>query len=512
MSDLAIGIVGLGRMGAFHLETWEHVEGAQVVAVAEPDANLAHERIGRRPIAHFESHRDLVVAQRRRCDLHHGALRAARQHRARRDRRRQARARREADRHHAGGWAAHDRRRARGGRQADGRPRRALQPGRRQAQGADRRWAHRPRVPRARHARRPDAPAHPGRRRRDRPGHARPRHHAVRPRARHLAHLRGGRAAVAPHAGGHDRPACCASATTAPFGLLDVNWLTPEKRREISVIGEDGMLTASYLTQDVWFTESPTAQSAGTSSRRIRGDAEGAALRFALRRVEPLKAELEAFAACVLDDTAEPISAYDGCRRSRRPGGPRLGRQLPSRDPARHAQPGAARGRRLARRTLRPSIYSCFSGSWPGAGWWLSFSEGMMQRGAAPQVESTSTEALARPSAPTAPIAPGLEYDRFFTREGMDPFDEVDWELRSASSPTRRGELVFEQRDVEIPVLVAAGHQHRRLEILPRGSARRARAQRQAAHRPRRRHDHDVGARAEVLRDAKTTCRRSATT
>jgi hypothetical protein len=60
-----------------------------------------------------------------------------------------------------------------------------------------------------------------------------------------------------------------------PFGLLDVNWLTPEKRREISVIGEDGMLTASYLTQDVWFTESPTKQDhvgrAGAHPRRRRG-------------------------------------------------------------------------------------------------------------------------------------------------------------------------------------------------------------------------------------------------
>ena len=47
---------------------------------------------------------------------------------------------------------------------------------------------------------------------------------------------------------------------------------------------------------------------------RIRGDAEGAALRFALRSVEPLRAELEAFAACMRDDTPEPVTAYDGCR------------------------------------------------------------------------------------------------------------------------------------------------------------------------------------------------------
>ncbi len=74
-----------------------------------------------------------------------------------------------------------------------------------------------------------------------------------------------------------------------------------------------------------------------------------------------------------------------------------------------------------------------------------------MQRGAAPQVESTSTEALVRPSVPTAPIAPGLEYDRFFTREGIDPFDEIEWDIRSAVIGNEKGSVVFEQRDVEIP-------------------------------------------------------------
>ncbi len=74
-----------------------------------------------------------------------------------------------------------------------------------------------------------------------------------------------------------------------------------------------------------------------------------------------------------------------------------------------------------------------------------------MQRGAAPQVESTSTEALARPSTPVASNATGLEYERFFTREGIDPFDEVEWDVRSAVIGNEKGNVVFEQRDVEIP-------------------------------------------------------------
>ena len=99
-----------------------------------------------------------------------------------------------------------------------------------------------------------------------------------------------------------------------PLGLLDVNWLTPEKRREMTVIGEGGMLSASYLTQDVWFTESTGSPMGWSELARIRGDAEGAAVRFALPRVEPLQAELEAFARCVLEDTPEPVGAGEGCR------------------------------------------------------------------------------------------------------------------------------------------------------------------------------------------------------
>ena len=99
-----------------------------------------------------------------------------------------------------------------------------------------------------------------------------------------------------------------------PFGLLDVNWLTPEKRRELNVIGEYGMVHASYLTQDVWLMEAEGAHTGWEDLARLRGDAESAAIRFALRKTEPLRAELEAYAECILNDTPEPVSAYDGCR------------------------------------------------------------------------------------------------------------------------------------------------------------------------------------------------------
>src|SRR4051794_13264657 len=73
-----------------------------------------------------------------------------------------------------------------------------------------------------------------------------------------------------------------------------------------------------------------------------------------------------------------------------------------------------------------------------------------MERGAAQPVETTSQTA-ARPSSQTPAAVPGLEYERFFSREGVDPFDEIEWDTRSAVIGNEKGELVFEQRDVEVP-------------------------------------------------------------
>ncbi len=98
------------------------------------------------------------------------------------------------------------------------------------------------------------------------------------------------------------------------LGLLDVNWLTPEKTREVMLIGENGLLRASYITQDVWFVESPSAPLQWDGLSMLRGDGEGTAVRFSLAKAEPLQAELEAFCRCVLDDTPEPVSAHDGVK------------------------------------------------------------------------------------------------------------------------------------------------------------------------------------------------------
>src|SRR5208283_3764334 len=45
----------------------------------------------------------------------------------------------------------------------------------------------------------------------------------------------------------------------------------------------------------------------------------------------------------------------------------------------------------------------------------------------------------------------GVPLQRFFTRPGVDPLSMVDWALRSALISGEDGDVVFEQRDVEVP-------------------------------------------------------------
>ena len=68
----------------------------------------------------------------------------------------------------------------------------------------------------------------------------------------------------------------------------------------------------------------------------------------------------------------------------------------------------------------------------------------------AQQVATATGQAAGRTFGPGREVT-GLEFERYFTRDGVDPFDTIEWELRSAVIANERGELVFEQRGVEFP-------------------------------------------------------------
>src|SRR6266496_4370391 len=47
--------------------------------------------------------------------------------------------------------------------------------------------------------------------------------------------------------------------------------------------------------------------------------------------------------------------------------------------------------------------------------------------------------------------AVGLTFRRLFTKPGVSPYDEVEWELRTAQITDSQGGIIFEQKDVETP-------------------------------------------------------------
>jgi UDP-N-acetylglucosamine 3-dehydrogenase len=96
-------------------------------------------------------------------------------------------------------------------------------------------------------------------------------------------------------------------------GLLEINWLTPTKVREVLVLGERGLLRVDDLTQDLYFYENAQTSSLPWSSlQNIKGVSEGSMTRFALQRYEPLKAELQAFLRAIREGGLMPVSGEDG--------------------------------------------------------------------------------------------------------------------------------------------------------------------------------------------------------
>jgi predicted dehydrogenase len=95
-------------------------------------------------------------------------------------------------------------------------------------------------------------------------------------------------------------------------GMLDINWLTPTKIRELSVVGERGMFVANYLTQDLVFYENDSCQGKSWPHLAMMGVSEGRMIRLKVPRREPLREELASFCNAVRTGTPPVVSGDDG--------------------------------------------------------------------------------------------------------------------------------------------------------------------------------------------------------
>jgi UDP-N-acetylglucosamine 3-dehydrogenase len=93
-------------------------------------------------------------------------------------------------------------------------------------------------------------------------------------------------------------------------GMLDVNWLTPAKRRQLTVVGEEGMFELDYLTQRLTLTKSDLAH-----GELIAGYAPtftGNVLEIDVAVHEPLKAQLDAFVRSIRTGERPYVDGEDG--------------------------------------------------------------------------------------------------------------------------------------------------------------------------------------------------------
>jgi predicted dehydrogenase len=95
-------------------------------------------------------------------------------------------------------------------------------------------------------------------------------------------------------------------------GLLEVNWLTPAKVRELVVTGEGGTFVVDYLTQELRFFRQPIESTTWDTLRTMRGAGEGDMIRYAIERHEPLRMEWESFLRAMEGLESPLASGRDG--------------------------------------------------------------------------------------------------------------------------------------------------------------------------------------------------------
>ncbi|MFN8471928.1 MAG: Gfo/Idh/MocA family oxidoreductase [Anaerolineae bacterium] len=95
------------------------------------------------------------------------------------------------------------------------------------------------------------------------------------------------------------------------IGVLDINWVTPTKVRDLTITGERGMFHVNYLTQELTFFENRLTSGGWDTLNVLTGVSEGNATRLSIERREPLLAELEAFVRAVRDGGGPPVAPED---------------------------------------------------------------------------------------------------------------------------------------------------------------------------------------------------------
>jgi UDP-N-acetylglucosamine 3-dehydrogenase len=92
---------------------------------------------------------------------------------------------------------------------------------------------------------------------------------------------------------------------------ISVNWLTPVKRRSVSVLGERGSFVADLLSGDLTFYANAEVDSEWDRLAQFKGVSEGDMIRYAFPKKEPLAVEQAAFREAIANGAAEGVVTLD---------------------------------------------------------------------------------------------------------------------------------------------------------------------------------------------------------
>ncbi|GIU92163.1 MAG: hypothetical protein KatS3mg011_1069 [Acidimicrobiia bacterium] len=92
---------------------------------------------------------------------------------------------------------------------------------------------------------------------------------------------------------------------------INVNWLTPVKRRSVTVLGEKGAFMVDLLTGDLRFYANGEIKEEWDQMAILRGVSEGDMIQYAFTKREPLVVEHEAFRRAITHGHAEGIVSLD---------------------------------------------------------------------------------------------------------------------------------------------------------------------------------------------------------
>jgi len=91
------------------------------------------------------------------------------------------------------------------------------------------------------------------------------------------------------------------------LAVLNINYLSPTKTRQLKVFGKKGMFLVNYLDQELYFYENK-----GFTVDNWESVREGDMKKIIIPQKEPLQLEIESFIHCLKEDKDSPISGEHG--------------------------------------------------------------------------------------------------------------------------------------------------------------------------------------------------------